>query len=324
MVHNGHISNSRSLREAHEELGIVYRTTNPDDSFNDSESLLWDLALFLEGEQKEIKAYGGMAFVCVKLHKGKLDKLYFGRNSYPLNMLRAKDGLALSSEGVGESIADDTLYTWNYQLKRLTKRKVDIPRYNPDYDYDYNSSSYNYGRNYGYSSIYPYRTSDYQLPSGDRDYSEGDSYSDGYDYETEADEDNELDRSWYEHQHIGDIIRERWGELSNGKTYDEMTDEEIAEEFEAYYAESYTPSETEVEALALNYLSQADGNFEKAYQELEDDYMQVGEDAQTVQEYESIRLFEAAMEYLCTDPEWQSDASVSSMWEQGQLALAGV
>lgn len=138
LVHNGHITNSRSLRQQHSDLGISYQSEQKDGSFNDSEALLWDFALFMEGKQKRIEAYGQMAFVCVMLEGRKLKKMYFGRNSNPLKMFRTKKGIALSSEGPGDSIEADKLYTWNYELKRLTKRDVEFPFYSPiDSNYSY-------------------------------------------------------------------------------------------------------------------------------------------------------------------------------------------
>lgn len=129
LVHNGHISNCYMLKSDHEKLGIKYTGVVEKGKFNDSESLLWDMALYLEGKQDRVKAYGGMAFVCIKLYKGKLDKLYFGRNTNPLNMLKVDKGIMLSSEGAGSSIEMDMLYTWNYNLKRLTTRKVVFPNW---------------------------------------------------------------------------------------------------------------------------------------------------------------------------------------------------
>jgi hypothetical protein len=132
LVHNGHINNSRILRTAHEKLGIKYQSKLHDGTFNDSESLLWDLALTLEGKQEGLQASGGIAFVCLKLVKGKLDKMYFGRNTSPLNLFRDKNGIRLSSEGEGEPIDPHMLYTYNYELKRLTTKFFDVP---PHYKY---------------------------------------------------------------------------------------------------------------------------------------------------------------------------------------------
>lgn len=127
LVHNGSIRNAEELFAEHSTAGIRYHSILQDLTFNDSEALLWDFALFMEGKQPELKARGGIAFICLKLEKGKLTKMYFARNSNPLNMLRTKQGISLSSEGVGESIEPDMLYTWNYGLRRLTSKKLTIP-----------------------------------------------------------------------------------------------------------------------------------------------------------------------------------------------------
>ena len=147
MVHNGVISNAKELYKEHQEMGIEYQSLLQDGTFNDSEALLWDLALTLEGKQKELTARGSIAFVCIKLTDGKLNKMHFGRNSSPLNMFRNKDGIALSSEGEGESIDRDKLYTFNYELQRLTNREFEIPSYystytTPTYTPSYTDGNY--------------------------------------------------------------------------------------------------------------------------------------------------------------------------------------
>lgn len=131
LVHNGYIGNDDELFEKHQELGIEYQSLLPDLTFNDSEALLWDVALYLEGKQDQLEAWGAIAFVCMKLVNGQLDKLYFGRNRNPLNLLRTKDGIMLSSEGEGEPILSNQLYTYNYQLKRLTKKWLKIREWKP-------------------------------------------------------------------------------------------------------------------------------------------------------------------------------------------------
>lgn len=133
LVHNGHINNSKILRTEHEKLGIKYQSKLHDGTFNDSESLLWDFALTMEGKQDRLYASGGIAFICLKIVKGKLDKMYFGRNVSPLNLFRDKDGIRLSSEGKGEPIDPHMLYTYNYALNRLTTRFFDVP---PHYKYE--------------------------------------------------------------------------------------------------------------------------------------------------------------------------------------------
>jgi predicted glutamine amidotransferase len=140
LVHNGMIRNATELFGDHLELGIEYQSLLDDDTFNDSEALLWDFALTMEGEQKELKAYGMMAFVCMKLVKGKVDRLYFGRNSNPLNLYRDKQNISLSSEGAGEPIEAQKLYTYQYSRNRLTQKNFKVPAYNPTYDKPYQYS----------------------------------------------------------------------------------------------------------------------------------------------------------------------------------------
>lgn len=132
LVHNGHINNSRLLYEDHKAMGIKYQSKLHDGTFNDSESLLWDFALTMEGKQDHLKVSGGIAFVCLKIVKGKLDKMYFARNTSPLKLFRDKNGIKLSSEGKGELIDPHMLYTYNYALNRLTTKFFDVP---PHYKY---------------------------------------------------------------------------------------------------------------------------------------------------------------------------------------------
>jgi len=130
LVHNGHISNSRLLKAAHETTGIEYQSYLADEfKFNDSESLLWDVALYLEGQQDTLQAYGNIAFICLAIPKDKrkATKLYFGRNTNPLKMDLTDEHIHLSSEGEGEMIESDTLYCFNYKTKKLTTEPLTIP-----------------------------------------------------------------------------------------------------------------------------------------------------------------------------------------------------
>lgn len=169
LVHNGHISNSRTLRQKHSDLGIAYQSELQDGTFNDSEALLWDLALYLEGKQDSVTAYGGLAFIAIKLVKGKMDKLYFGANNNPLNLLRKKKDIFLSSEGEGQRIESDVLYTWNYKTNRLTTRKVVFPRFDSSYSQSrlpassgyYNHYDYDDDDEYSQQSILGYRKNEY-------------------------------------------------------------------------------------------------------------------------------------------------------------------
>lgn len=293
LAHNGHISNSQALYREHTKLGIKYQSYLQDRTFNDSEALLWDFALYMEGEQEELKAQGGIAFICVKLTKGKLDKLYFGRNTNPLNMYRDKDGIELSSEGRGEPIDDQQLYTWNYKLKRLTNKTITIPRYQwepyetetksaPTYkpatplyggDYDRNRPSSKLGKKIG----------DWVSPSLRKKFK----------LEEQASSKLEQTVLGQESQYIYDASGKLLI-LPKGVDY---------------------PSKQEVQREYMSYLMSAAGHFEKAYWSLEVDY-EIAEAAEDLPANIRKRiLLEQVMEFLENDPEYSSQDAVSSIWE---------
>jgi hypothetical protein len=139
LVHNGIIRNSHSLKHDHELLGIKYVSEMERPSqyshgsvireFNDSEALLYDIALYLDGKQELPEAYGSNAFICLETNKrGRPVKLHFGRNdSNPLNMYyRPGKRLMLSSSGKGKPIDPDTLYTFDYEKRTLSQTPVEF------------------------------------------------------------------------------------------------------------------------------------------------------------------------------------------------------
>jgi hypothetical protein len=127
-VHNGMLTNSNAqqLKLAHEKRGIVYSSIQSDGRFNDSESLIWELALYLDGKKSTMDAIGGMAWIVMRMDKnGQQDKLFFGRNTNPLNIHRKQHRyLTLSSTGAGEPIAIDTLYTFDYETQEYIKKPL--------------------------------------------------------------------------------------------------------------------------------------------------------------------------------------------------------
>ena len=128
VVHNGVISNSIKMQEEHEKLGFVYTTlfakSETWDTWNDSESLAIEVALFITKLTTMIKAEGSAAFIALELDKttGKLTNVHFGRNdSNPLKMAATRGKIILSSEGPGENIKPGVLYSFdpkgNFKLK---------------------------------------------------------------------------------------------------------------------------------------------------------------------------------------------------------------
>jgi predicted glutamine amidotransferase len=279
LIHNGHISNADKLYNEHYEAGIRYQSLLPDTTFNDSEALLWDFARFMEGKQKELTAYGGIAFICIKLVRGKLDKMYFGRNNNPLIMLRDKTGVALSSEGEGEPIERDTLYTFNYKLRRLTTRKLEIPAYQ--------ATTYKY-------------TGAYASTSGWEEDLDNDSWykKNGWVYDFDRGfwvRDERKPGSW-----LPDSLRRKFGVAQQTKLITPTA------------SASLNPSQDEIQKTVFMYLTAAEGHFEEAYWAMESDFTDCEESGTIGQ----MLLLEEAIDSLLKDPEYISESSISSYWEE--------
>ena len=148
LVHNGVVTNSRTLKADHDLQGIEYVSMQADQRFNDSEALLYDVALYLEGKQDKLKARGSIAFVCIENDKdGNPLKLHFGRNDgSPLKMTFTNKEIVLASEGLGQEVVPDKLYSFDYATQKLDVIDLEIPDY-----YYYNSQ--NYGIGFQYESL---------------------------------------------------------------------------------------------------------------------------------------------------------------------------
>lgn len=140
LIHNGYLFNEDDLANAHYEQGIQYTSLQPNGDFNDSEALLWDFALFLEGKQKEPHAVGQVALICIEKTKGKESKLHYYRNGRPLYLRQSKKMFALSSESMKDTnstlIQMDMLFSYDYKQGSTTKREFKIPGYKSSKNYN--------------------------------------------------------------------------------------------------------------------------------------------------------------------------------------------
>lgn len=125
VIHNGIISNAEELKDKHDKLGFVYTTKTQDAKkfgyqyyrsveFNDSESLAIELALLIEGRSVHLGHQGSAAFIVLQTDKktGKALRVFFGRDSSPIQMHKQEGQLCLSSEGIGESVPRDLLHSF--------------------------------------------------------------------------------------------------------------------------------------------------------------------------------------------------------------------
>ena len=133
VVHNGVLQNEDELKKEHEKMGFKYTTvienmslyrgtdgvahySEKKETFNDSEALAIDLALYLEGKSEKMKSRGSIAFVCIQTtKKGKQLNLFFGRNEgNPLVVEDNKEMLCVRSEGHGWEAESDMLYSISF------------------------------------------------------------------------------------------------------------------------------------------------------------------------------------------------------------------
>lgn len=159
IIHNGIISNDDAMKKKHEEMGIEYSTAirksisyevygkvykeEITNLYNDSECLGYEIALTLEGKQKEVEAKGAAAVIMLECTKeGKVLNLHYVRNaSNPMKRERKDAFFALKSEGPGEDVPIDMLHTIDYASGVETRRAFSIPlnmstTYGMGYTYD--------------------------------------------------------------------------------------------------------------------------------------------------------------------------------------------
>jgi len=155
VIHNGIIYNATELKEQHEKEGFIYTTDDqPDKRFNDSESLAIAVAKFIEKQTDKVEAKGSCAFIALQYDKKTQTaiQVFYGRNNRnPLKLAKSRDYLYLSSEGKGEEVKADTLYSFNLQDYNIKKRamnfkedyittvatnKIGIQKNIEDYDWD--------------------------------------------------------------------------------------------------------------------------------------------------------------------------------------------
>lgn len=147
VVHNGILWNEDELRREHDALGYQYVSDQKDGSYNDSESLAYDIARYLEGHVQKLSAAGSIAMIAIKRdHKGKALAVYFGRNTgNPLMMRHTRKEFSLSSEGKGILIDPNTMYCFDYKTKTLTREPCIFPQITSSRTYSGEYVGYGYG-----------------------------------------------------------------------------------------------------------------------------------------------------------------------------------
>jgi hypothetical protein len=300
LVHNGVIRNSHELKTKHEAMGIEYQTTMADGKFNDSEALLWDFALTMEKKQEKLQAFGDVAFVCIRLEAGVPTRMYFGRNyARPLNLWRNPSGVMISSEGEGTEVKEDKLYTYNYQLKRLTTKPFEVPTFDKEAwrrNLAATAGSYSNSNSLGRYPNY------------------GDSWARGYD-----DDDYLVDASGYAYY-----------PNESSTTWDDDEDDDNLSDDIDYYQPALTdddessmpilirdlllPTSYQISERYWQYLQNAAGKYSTAYWHAYADALLLKEEKQTVKVRCDRILLDKVCARLITDKGYVDDNSIHSFW----------
>lgn len=149
VIHNGMLSNDAELRDKHKELGFEYTTEYTEyvgytsltkrTKWNDSEALAIEVALFIENKITAIGTENNAAFIALQINKKtqKAERVYFGRNGQHscLNMSKTRGKLRLSSEGEGDEVKTNILYSFDtkdpimdLKSKKMPFVKKEIPK----------------------------------------------------------------------------------------------------------------------------------------------------------------------------------------------------
>lgn len=134
VIHNGVIRNGEKLNKEHEELGFKYTTEYQKSekwiTWNDTEVVAIEMALFISGIRKKIMAEGSAALIALEVEKktGKLKMVHFGRNdTNPLKLAASRKKIILSSEGPGSDVKPEMLYSFDPKGDfSLTSKKMEF------------------------------------------------------------------------------------------------------------------------------------------------------------------------------------------------------
>lgn len=335
LIHNGHISNATELFVKHQEQGIEYFSMLDDLSFTDSEALLWDFALTMEGKQKELTARGGNAMMCLKLVDGKPKCLYFGRNTNPIWMTKDEEELHLSSTGADTSklraegktetmVKQQTLYTWYFGNHHLKEQPFIFPSYLQSTSYVYKGASYPYGK---YDSTYadPYDDPNYDNACNPRAGQQSlvpDHLRLTKKQRRAIKKQRSQERRWQaDHTYTTDSYAARQSGVltSHGPTKLDVSLNQARSliKIEKPSTAPVRISKEEVQTRCTVYLAGAGGNYYQAYTRMKADLeiLRAQKDL-TELNLKARGTLLRAMTWMDNDPDWKDRTSISPLWEE--------
>lgn len=295
LIHNGYLYDEVDTANAHLDMGIQYQSLQDDGSFNDSETLLWEVARYIEGHTLTPDVTGAVAFICIARNPLG-DKLYFYRNSgSPLKAVFSEHGIQLASEGKGEIVPTDTLFTFDYTTRQLTFRHLEI-------------NTYAYGYNYGNYSR-----------SGSSNYDSGQYRSGGHWNNGTWVKDEDIDGDTDDTPVVDDTAPTTAPEYNTELSYP-ATLTAIKNNWVTDYPERLQKG---VKKLYNHALETADGHYEDAYQVIErkinvaNNSLKYAKKHKTKQKYTSqLEIANATLEVMMNSRWWDGVDAVDPYFEQ--------
>lgn len=137
LIHNGHINNSDELFDTKfKPMGFQIRSwgnwkypaapaNEVHKAYTDSEALGVELALYVEGKTDIFRARGGTACFLLQVDdNNRPTKLFFFRNSNPINFYTNQFGDFYSSTGPGEELKSDNLFCHDFIENKITRNEI--------------------------------------------------------------------------------------------------------------------------------------------------------------------------------------------------------
>lgn len=232
VIHNGVLYNEDALKSEHERLGFKYTTEYKSESgydrdeikFNDSESVAIEMALFAEKKISQTRIRGSVACIVLQCSKktNKVLQVFYYRNTNPLKLSKTRGKIRLSSEGEGDEVKADSLYSFNlkdYKIHRTNLINDEKAIDDKDEDEDIVEKAKEIIKT-DYQTGYPYK--DYEENSYNRIYS-----SDQYGHWNRNDELVEEDD--YELDAVVEMAEEEHGQIAQNyiqQFFERLTDKD--------------------------------------------------------------------------------------------------
>jgi len=296
-IHNGIVNNAYSLMKLHEfkykDNPIEYTSRQPDGRFNDSEALMWDIALTLEGKQDKPHAYGSVAFICIEKHKDdpNKNKLHYFRNTItsPLYKVGGKKMEVIVSKPEisqkAELIQSDVLHSFEYSTR--VEKKV-----------PFMLSLMSSGKT---SNIAPMKSIPANVSeTAEHNYQNHTRMGNGPFRSEKVITPTETARQFVESavEEAGETLQVDSEYIKQSRFYEDIKD--LREDFNA---------------ICMEYLNDCEGHIYAAIQNMKDAMEKLHKAPYSIQNWKEIMLLQGGIAILVTDPKSTNPSAQATEWE---------